>query len=906
MWEVPNHVAASEIGQEQVSRLEALRRWLYPGEQTELVFRVAPSLVARCEVELFDISMPRFALRAYLTSKSFINARRIQMFCEMATYWGSPPDDEYERLDLAGIKQPPGESDRIRMRRSSCIGDSLLEQPSSLPRSEYHLLTVELGLAYGEHERIEGTPFVTHIRLGGGLCAQAVCFLATALHQSTARGIYGVGEITALASDEDARTINLEGMTPDRICAYFNHPKVGLSAWRETIPYSEPGIWKFTEALRSYALSDVPVILCLDLGRMCGVKYVRRDGQKVAESEHTYLFADNGLSQELMKQIETSHNDCIQPGKIKMRHHTVLLVGARRDRDVLDVTSAEFVLHDPSTYPFLKATARRLADVRVYDERKWMPQQTGNADEDMLGPIQFIPVAPREVRLPLTYATSHGRTFLGLVDIAVSICEDRSLPQLPTFAWPLDPQGGIRLVDLRWCESPQRVDIRFARRLAEVPSAGNDDMDASRKDVRGKLEQLVKQGEIPARWCWIQYGPAEQADGKQLNAAWVWDATVPPPPEPKLPVHELREKYLLALLVAADDGWQLIYTCPEHRRLRPAVISSFRTREVTEVRSRWPDDPLPGVDLYVFMQAEVNQWLAAHEQPGGPPNGPNYAVKAMAELADDQGAIDEWAGRVCESFPPKELPVVAVTSFVPEVTSPQREAYERACCAVRFLLGMATALKREGHKDLRTVELVAGSRIAGVWPARGERYVATRLHADVARRRVLSILGRVMSPYEKTPREGRISVALELEPGPMYSLRDWQSLVDLCEEIDKDPLLSQFVGVNLDIAHWRLARDITPEQVWDTPVVRDRIVHAHIAGHHRCSHLGDLPLGDLNQPEDFRPWIDLLNRIATDWRDPMLPQFSGYVSLEMEAAKSRDLVTDSTKKLASLLRTGRW
>jgi len=114
------------------------------------------------------------------------------------------------------------------------------------------------------------------------------------------------------------------------------------------------------------------------------------------------------------------------------------------------------------------------------------------------------------------------------------------------------------------------------------------------------------------------------------------------------------------------------------------------------------------------------------------------------------------------------------------------------------------------------------------------------------------------------------------------------------------------VGVNLDIAHWRLARDITPELVWDTPVVRNRIVHAHIAGHHRCSHLGDLPLRDLNQPEDFRPWLDLVDRIASDWRDPLLPQFSGYVSLEMEAAKARGLVSDSTQDLAGLLRNGVW
>ncbi len=875
MWTVHPDYARSQIGTNEVARLGALRRWLYPDAAGELSFRTAPSLVARSEVELFGISMPRFALRAYLTDRSFVNVRRIETFCRLAASWGEPPPSRCDYVDSSRMKRL---SPAQIIRPGSCIGDSLLVPPDWL--KGYHVLVTELGRAYGEHLEVEGTPFVSHVRLGGGMCAQGVCYMATALHQHTTRCICGVAEITALASDEDAPVLDLGGMTPQKMCHYFNHPKIGLSAALQTILVPDQddatSIVRLCETLRAYALSDVPVIMLVDLGRMCGVECSKEGEQITTDLNDGHLFGDNDLSEELLAIVKR----CRAAPKPKMRPHTVLVVGCQSERGDAEAESFKFVLNDPTTYPFMRVTSRQLAEARSYDKDRW--------DQAALGPIQFIPVTPQEVRLPLASVGKHDDSQPGLADIALQILTQGWPSDLPHFTWPTDPKAETRLVDLHWCKDPNQIDPRFHRRLAHLEL-----------NTRTRLAQLVQDRQIPGKWCWIHTGPADRVDGARVDSIWVWDATAPPPPDCRTPPDQLRSKYLLAVLTGENSEWNLVHTSP--RALKPALITSFRTCAVPDIAQTWPRDPAPDVDLYAFMQAEVDQWLSNQGSLRRRRPDRNDAVAVMADCADNPQAIGNWADSVCTILRSDERPIVALTSFVPEVTSLQYGAYEMACDAVRFLVKFAVQLRRKGHRGLRTVELVAGSRMGGIWPAPEGRYMATQMDPDVACHRLLSILNRAMSDCAGYPSEERIAIGLEAEPGPLYSLRDWHSLRRLCREIAMDPHLSRFVGVNLDVAHWKLARNIRPDEVWDTPEVRDRIVHAHLAGHHPCSHFGDLPPFDLNEKEDFQPWIDLLRRIAADRRNPDLPQFSGYVSLELEAAKDGDLVALSVGQLLELI-----
>jgi len=893
MWGVEEDRFRREVGNDEFNRLKELRTWLYPGQTGGMKFRSAPSLVARSEAELFDISMPRFAFRAYLTDdeESFVNARRIETFAQMADKWGEPPAGQlvdWERLYDAKTS-PAG---LIRARRPSCIGDSLLKPPEKIDEvREYHVLQAELGLAYGEHKEIRGVPFVRHIRLGGGMCGQAACFMATALLQHEARGIYGVAEITALASGQDGPAITISGISADGICNYFNHREVGLSASRQYVQQvdeDEPALVReLGEALSAYSMSNVPVILRVDLGRMCGIEYRAASGDKPLKDDH--LFMRNGLAS--LKAVEKCREEGVK--EPKPRPHAVVVVGCQAKRSGAGCAAEplHFLINDPATYPFLRADARVLANIRQYDATRWQKRK--------LGFFEFISVTPQAVRLPLLNVPNprnRDNPHMGLKDIAFRVLANPVVPNLERLghaAIPTDRGVETRLVDLRPPEGQgaKDGDSWLEERAARLPEGAKE----------GLLE-LLRRGKLPPKWCWIHYGHSHLVGGREVESVFVWDATVPPPPQGAEAV-QLMEKYLLAALTrdSTQQGaaWTKGYTCP--KAIKPALITSFHTGAMPDVRIAWPADPIPATDLYVFMKLEVDQWLKNNPRFSGPPDGPKHPVAVMERLADNREAIDKWTADAYTSFPPgKPEEIVALSSFVPEVTSPQPDTYEKACRAVRFLVEFAYALKRLGHKRLRTIELVMGSRIGGIWPLPGDSYAATKMNAAEARHRMLSALARAVAPYANLASDDRVALGIELEPGPLYLLHNWQSLVETCRHIDKDPLLSRFVGVNLDIAHWRLARDIAPAQVWDTPEVRNRIVHAHISDHHRCMH-GDLPLYDANAAEDFRPWIELLHRIASDWRTPDLPQFSGYVSVELEAAKDKQVVVQSIQQLERLL-----
>jgi sugar phosphate isomerase/epimerase len=99
-------------------------------------------------------------------------------------------------------------------------------------------------------------------------------------------------------------------------------------------------------------------------------------------------------------------------------------------------------------------------------------------------------------------------------------------------------------------------------------------------------------------------------------------------------------------------------------------------------------------------------------------------------------------------------------------------------------------------------------------------------------------------------------------------------------------LLARYVGINLDIAHWQLA-GVDWREVEKNPLVFKRIAHAHISGHHPLGHFGDLQLRTLNTPDDFLPWLQMLQRRASTATNVVGVPFSGFVSIECEAMRLR-------------------
>ncbi|MEM9368725.1 MAG: TIM barrel protein, partial [Planctomycetota bacterium] len=143
-----------------------------------------------------------------------------------------------------------------------------------------------------------------------------------------------------------------------------------------------------------------------------------------------------------------------------------------------------------------------------------------------------------------------------------------------------------------------------------------------------------------------------------------------------------------------------------------------------------------------------------------------------------------------------------------------------------------------------------------------------------------------------------LRLALELEPGPIYLLRNQETLEKLAAKIDSYDcqLVRSYVGFNLDVAHWWLADKITAKWLDEdaSEQLRSRIYHSHISGHSHRGHFGDYSLARIpsGQAVDFRGWLRAITRLST----------VDHVSLEYEAAPSQRDVVESVQALNRWLR----
>jgi hypothetical protein len=855
-WTVVEDHVRDEVGPDRIDELYRMRERLYELSDSRILYRSAPSIIARSEAELFGASMPRFAFRAYFAPDCFLNLRRVvKLRANVRQTWVARRAAGANWLRLGDVVEcsadpatlPPALLDRF----TSCIADSVLAPPKWLIKAGYRISTAELGRAYGESAPIRGTPFMKHISMGGGLCAQAACFMATLLLHEYAEGVFGVAEITQKAAEAAhphgsvPNELNLGGMTMPGMAGYFD--RIGLHAKEYLVPLPEPdedaraslqAMDKCANVLRSYVMSGMPVILGLDAGRMWGVGKLQ--SISIYERNHIRKVSDT------------------EP-KVSRRPHAVLLVGAERHN--------EFLLNDPGSYPFLEASITQLIDARNYQDTR-----DGRPDTQPLpltGAISCLPITPREAPLGLLgVAPTHGATgVLGLLTISEKV----------RFQWTdaLDDEAGeYRLLNPAWHTSdPDRMD----RCLDHLPPAH-----------KRHLSELLRHGEPLESWWWCQYCSCREE-------VWIWDASSPHPNEDDQDL----ERFLVgawrktasgfddlrkpALAPAATAQPSVPAPLKRPRRIKPALLSSFRTHTAGRVARSWPGEASVACDFYTFMQPEVRGFLCDTSDPS--------AVKAMAAcVPGNLGAaappmIEQWARRVTQHFPPGKRPIVSLASFIPSITCPG-ESQDESVGALTFLILFARALARLGH-PVKAVEMVAGTLVEGIFQGVRDgrtRCYANRMNDTEARANLLNALRGVFTRVGVGDGKDRILVSIELEPGPLFCLRDWGTLESLCTELRADPLLRRVCGINVDLSHYALAQ-VKPHQVLSTMEVRQSVVHAHIAGHHRRGHLGDLPLLDLNNEAEFAPWLDMLDEIAADPPADDGPRFSGYVSLELEAAK---------------------
>ena len=912
----PLAVHGQEIGERAVDRVCSLIQWLY-GEECEprrLKCRIAPSIIARGEAELFGIASPRFSSRVYLPDGGFLNLRRLKLFATAASKTHSQRLLKLLSLVMFRTTRPVSSNEIVAIARNSgCIADSLISLPKRF-RDRYQVIQCDLGKAYGEGESILGVPFLQHVELGGGLCAQASCFMALCLHERRSNSIWGVSEITKLASPATPGTsesVTLGGLSCRQMASFFQGTEIGLNCNRQTSVRVDRELASF--ALRSYVQSSIPVIVPVDLGRMWGDLI---DEEKALGGS---LLERNGFP---LKRADER--------RLRLQNHALVVIGVSRD-------GGEFMLNDPATAPFLAATIDELYMVRRYGKHVKncdVPRPASDLED-----FEVLPVTPGPVRMPLLTLKEQSRW--------LAAQEDRPQPRglLERLRGTL---ANFRPVTVRGTKVPNYRGLRLSEtdlRLIEVDGSKDVWVNALRPVLGGSSGPMAEVvcDRVKENWLWAHHVNCADSEGEFAESFWLWNAE-----KTAYQCGQDPSGILICVWARKAEGreWLIVLppteldsegdvhgrslrkrpedeARPRERRdwsksLRASLMSSFSTSGVAispGAESLFPyrcesyehsenGHPIPkevSAEVYLMMQAEVDR-----DGDGRSPRRSPDAVEFLAGLG--QRKIEEVAHSLARSFNESGSSIIGLASFIPEIAFPHRKrAGNLGVRAVGNLVAIAEALQETGH-PAHVIELVCGSQVRGLRRSADDSsgYDVELVSPSAGRDCVISNLERVCRTMAK--RGPDVSLALELEPGPYFLLRDWESLKEFATKIStsRSPELRRFVGFNLDVAHWRLA-GIDVEAVRRNKEVMRRIVHAHLAGHHRCAHFGDVVPLDINSPQEFAPWIELLEDVlkerATGSSNDNGPKFSGYVSLELEASRSSRLVMLGFQQLSELIRT---
>lgn len=347
-------------------------------------------------------------------------------------------------------------------------------------------------------------------------------------------------------------------------------------------------------------------------------------------------------------------------------------------------------------------------------------------------------------------------------------------------------------------------------------------------------------------------------------------------------------------------------------KLRPALISSFTIHGTLRALQEWPGDV--ACELYCFMNADI-RWLI----DGG--SRFRDAVEAMASWSDNDKVTAAIADRIHREFEAKKVPIVGFASYLPEMSDWREDKRESAIRALRFLIRLASTLRGLGRPELKTIEIVAGRRVQGLFRARVKGQPGMQVCVNkVSRLYCFEILAGQLAKIEGDIRGRGLSLAIEMEPGPLNVCQSARSATECARVLlDSEYLskiavqgalmrgdilsqeiaaISSHVGFNIDIAHYGIIEGVDPKCLDDK--LLGKVFHAHISDHAPLAHLGDLPLDDSSpQVPILKAWIEMLNASAVQEKLPV--EFSGCLSLEQESARDIRTLRQSVEKLKEWL-----
>ncbi len=858
--------------------------------------RIAPSIVTRSEAELFGVSWPRFAIRVGLGEGFFINTRRVASLCSQVEHWQQKPSLWNDILNLfsASSRQHPAHI----LRFSRAIADAVLNIPHRL--KEYDIITAPLGKASGECHPDSpdtfGTVYARHIRAGGGLCAQAACFMATALLPCYARAVHGVAEVTALARNQGKflDEMNLSGLTPTELQSYFQQKELGLYAtWQVPtiggdvdlsnlggdILISSSVSEELCLGLESYVGSGFPVIYAVDVGRMAGVPHPvgiyppphfvsaspnvrhRRTQDPLVthlapKSNFQSIFSKNGL--------DHFHKTQFKPGKSYA--HAVVVLGMqksppwRKDR--------EFIFHDPLNFPYMRATACDLLLCGPYSP---------GSGSVVFG--AFLPVVPARVKMPMLAScmpTTISISTLGLLDIcqAVQSGLTDTPAEIPAEALPQNSREmTFRLV--HWCKN------RFEPWLYRLPSEVRNSLPDSLLDSIQQKLLATKQSD---QWLWIQWSQ---------QSIWLWKAEMPPPSD-LVSIGERGWEYVLALgwFSPQDPNQTVVWVESKHPEkdsrplphIQPPVLLSeakpLKFGFITSLSAVSLDASLSAMpksvdycEIYAFMHGDAKLLMRSSDPDATRKQRLDQAFAEIRNLADqdhypspgvDASAMERMAKieqtkseneveRIAKAIRAKVLKqcrtaikIGALASYLPGLAqyegpsvtcAPNRDALSASI----FLIRLAAKLRELGEGDLDVIEMVAGSLVQGIRrPRIGDDesdFCASVLGEAAAITRLVESCKILVTTLLGTGQP--LKIVFEFEPGPLNVLGTIRRLERFAESLENEPELQNHIFLNLDVAHFAFLANAKPEDLSER--VKRLFAHAHISSHGR-GHFSDAPL----------------------------------------------------------------
>jgi sugar phosphate isomerase/epimerase len=160
---------------------------------------------------------------------------------------------------------------------------------------------------------------------------------------------------------------------------------------------------------------------------------------------------------------------------------------------------------------------------------------------------------------------------------------------------------------------------------------------------------------------------------------------------------------------------------------------------------------------------------------------------------------------------------------------------------------------------------------------------------------------RVIDSLDEAPGSPALRFALELEPGPLFNIRNKESLLVFCDQIASiDEKYSAWIGLNLDIPHWCFLAGIDAAWVEKHLSVLRRIAHAHVSDH-SSGHFCDAEPLLFHGACEFSPWLRLLSEVAKSNSGSELAMgYSGFVTCELECCPNEEFVRASVLHLQEL------